>query len=115
MSSHGVVLTIEHQLHLQLLKRFLLTCPGFELVGESSDPLTAMALIVQKKPAIWMHSWEEGPELQAFLSHVYACTPEIAVVRISPNESAAFLQVQISSLDGLLNLAGQQKLIKQTV
>ncbi len=104
MKNVRVVLTIEHRLQAQLVKQALASYGGYEVVGESTDTVQVMALISQKEPDAWIHSWAEGPELQATLSHLYALHPELTVVRISPDESAGYVQVQIRSLAKLANL-----------
>lgn len=115
MTSTRVVLTIEHKLHDDLLKHLLCGGQGFEIVGEATDPIGAMALIAQAKPDVWIHSWDEGPELQATLSHIYATNPGIAVIRISPNEPAGFLQMQVNSLTSLLAFASRQRHVREAV
>ena len=105
MNRTRVLLTVEHQLHSQLLKHTLKSCPEIELVGEASGIIECMTLIAGKKPHLWIHSWDESPELGSVLSHIYSFHPSLSVIRISPNESAGYIQMQINSLSDLLMLA----------
>ena len=96
-----VLSTIEHLMQAQLIRHYLDACEDIEMVAESIDPIEVMALVAQIKPDVWIHSWEEGPQLQATLSHLYALNPALTVVRVNPQESAGYVQVQVSSLDSL--------------
>lgn len=115
MKSTRVVLSIEPQLHHQLIEHLLSTAAGFEIVGRSTDPVWVLATIARTRPELWIHSWEEGPELQAILSHVYSTAPDIAVVRISPDEAAGFIQMRLSSLSSLLNLGSIHRGLEEVV
>ncbi|QEF99669.1 hypothetical protein Mal15_37350 [Stieleria maiorica] len=98
MKSTRILLTIEHQLHAQLLKRFLNSEPEFELVGEAQSVLEILVLINREKPDLWIHSWEQSAALEGVLSHVYGCHPNLSVVRFCPNEQGGCAQIQLDSL-----------------
>lgn len=100
-----VLLTIEQPLHAHLLKNAFTTCPDLELVGEATEVIECMQMMVSRKPHLWIHSWDEGPDLQAVLSHVYDSQPSLSVIRISPNEPAGYIQMQVHSLADLLKCA----------
>ncbi|QEG42522.1 helix-turn-helix domain-containing protein [Roseimaritima ulvae] len=106
-----VLLTVDQPLHAQLLKHAFATCPDLELVGEATEVIECMQKMVSKKPHLWIHSWDEGPELQAVLSHVYDSQPSLSVIRISLNEPAGYIQMQVRSLADLLKLATQTRLL----
>ena len=78
-----------------------------ELVGHVSDPVATLVTMTRTKPDVWIHSWEEGPELQAMLTHIYSCSPTISVVRIDPNDPAGYGQVPLNSVAGLLHFIRQ--------
>lgn len=105
MNPTRVLLSIEQQLHAQLLKSALLSRSDVELVGETRGLIDSLMLIAAKKPDLWIHSWEEGSESSAAFSHAYNIHPSLAVLRIHPDEPAGFLQFHISSLSQLLDVA----------
>ena len=78
-----------------------------DIVGPISDPIATLVAITRTKPDIWIHSWEEGPELQSMLTHVYSCDPTIAVVRIDLNEPNGYAQVPLNSLASLVSFIKQ--------
>jgi chemotaxis response regulator CheB len=98
MNTTRILLSIEHQLQAQLLKRSLESEPGLELIGEANNAVEILMQIEAAKPDLWIHSWEQSPELEGVLSHAYSCQPDLVVVRISPNESSGYAQLQINSL-----------------
>lgn len=97
-----ILLSIEHQLHAELLKHALASAPQVELVGEATEPLECVQLVSSKNPDFWIHSWGEGPELETVLSHIDACHPSLSVIRINPKEAAGYIQMQVRSLSDLL-------------
>lgn len=107
MTPTRIVLTIDHQLHAQLLKHAFSSSPTLEVVGEATHVIECMILIADKNPHLWIHSWDEGPELEAVLSHVYASHPYLSVIRISPNEPAGYFQTRLNSLSDLLKFAAR--------
>jgi hypothetical protein len=107
MNRSKVLLTVEQQLHAQLLQHALDACPELELIGEAYDLIECMTAIAFEKPDVWIHSWDEGPELSAALSHIYSLNPNLAVIRVCPNESAGYLQMRIHSLSDLLMVAAR--------
>ncbi len=104
-----VVLTIEHQLHAQLLKHALANCPDIELVGEATGLIESMMLIDAKKPDVWIHSWAECPQVSAALSQIYSRDPNLTVIRFNPDEPAGFIQMRVNSLPELLRLAAETR------
>jgi DNA-binding NarL/FixJ family response regulator len=109
MNRTRVLLTVEQQLHAQLLQHALDACPELELVGVASNLIECMKLVALKKPDLWIHSWDEGPELSSALSHIYSLHPSLSVIRICPNESAGYIQMRISSLPDLLLIAARAR------
>ena len=105
MNPTRVLLSIEQQLHSQLLKNALLSRSDIELVGETKGVVDSLMLIATEKPDLWIHSWAEGSEPSAAFSHAYSIHPHLAVLRIHPDEPAGFLQFHISSLSQLLEVA----------
>ena len=99
-----ILLTIEHQLHAQLLKRALGNCPDIEVIGETKGLIESMVFIASHKPNVWIHSWAESPELSSALSHVYSEDPNLAVIRINPDEPAGYIQMRVNTLPHLLRL-----------
>jgi DNA-binding NarL/FixJ family response regulator len=114
MKKTRVLLTVEQQLHAQLLKKALASCDELEVVGEATDVIQCMMLIASTKPHVWIHSWDDGPDLTSVLSHIYSFDPSLSVIRISPDESAGFIQMQIHSLPELLKFATQTRLLVAT-
>jgi len=98
-----VLLGTPSGLQTQILVSALQQHPDIELVGHVIDPVATLATMVRTKPDIWIHAWEEGPELQGMLSHVYSCHPAISVIRFNANEPAGYLQVRLDSLSSLLS------------
>lgn len=78
-----------------------------ELVGHVSDPVATLVTMAHTKPDVWIHGWEEGPELQAMLTHVYSCNPSMSVVRIDPNDPAGYVQIPVNTMAGLLSFISQ--------
>ena len=100
-----VLLSIEQQLHAQLLKHTLLSRNDIELVGETKGIVDSLMLIAAEKPDLWIHSWDEGAERSAAFSHAYSIHPDLAVVRINPDEPAGFLQLPVNSFSQLIDVA----------
>lgn len=100
-----VLLSIEQQLHAQLLKNALLARGDIELVGESKGVVDSLMLIAAKKPDLWIHSWGEEAERSAAFSHAYSLVPDLAVVRISPDEPTGFLYRPVNSISEMVDLA----------
>lgn len=109
MNSTRVFLTIEQRLHAQLIKHTLLARDDVELVGETKGLIDSLMLIAAKKPDIWIHSWEESPELSATFSHAYSIHPSLAVLRVNPDESAGVMQLQVNSLAQLIQLTNSTR------
>ena len=105
MDKTRILLTVEHQLQSQLLSSLLSSLDRVEIVGEANEVIDILRHIERKKPHIWMHSWEQGPALEAVLSHVGFEQSELAVIRMAPDEVTGFFQVQNNSLADLLRLA----------
>jgi hypothetical protein len=104
-----VLLSVEHQLHAQLLKNALLSRSDIELVGETKGIVDSLMLIAAKKPDLWIHSWEERAEPSAAISYAYSIHPNLAVLRVNPDEPTGFLQVQVSSLSQLIDVASRSR------
>tara|TARA_R110002049_G_scaffold285698_3_gene466864 strand:+ start:8094 stop:8486 length:393 start_codon:yes stop_codon:yes gene_type:complete len=102
-----VLLGTPEGLQSQLLVEALRDQQDVELVGHVSDPVATLISIARTKPDVWIHGWEEGPELQAMLSHVYSCDSSISVVRIDPNDAAGYVQVPVNSMASLLSFIRQ--------
>ena len=83
-----------------------------EIVGPVTDPIAPLVAMARTKPDFWIHSHQEGPELQGLLSHVYACDPSIAVVRIDLNESTGYAQVPLNTLSSLLSFIKQGRALE---
>ena len=109
MNLTRVLLSIEHQLQAQLLKNTLLSRDDVELVGETKGLVDSLMLIAAEKPDLWIHSWDESDQPVAALSHAYSIHPELAVIRINPDEPAGFLQLQISSLAQLIDVTARTR------
>ena len=105
MNLTRVLLSIEHQLHAQLLKNALSSRNDVEVVGETKGIVDSLMLIAAKKPDLWIHSWDESSLPPAAFSHAYSLHPNLAVMRINPDEPAGLLQLQISSLAQLIDVA----------
>lgn len=105
MKSIRILLSVEHRLHAELLDRILSAVPNIELVGKANSVIEIMMLIDRTKPDLWIHSWEQDEALDDVLSHIYACHPELAVVRVTPNDMTGFAQVQINSIANLVRFA----------
>ena len=111
MNKTRVLLSVEHEQMLELLCGAYADCPYVDIVGVSIEPVECMRLIAGTKPQLWIHSWEDGPEIQGLLSHIYQFHPSLAVVRLHPDESAGYMQMQINSLPDLLKLSRQSPLL----
>ncbi len=107
MKKTRVLLGTPEGLQSQLLVEALRDQQDVELVGHVSDPVATLISIARTKPDVWIHGWEEGPELQAMLSHVYSCDSSISVVRIDPNDAAGYVQVPVNSMASLLSFIRQ--------
>ena len=107
MTKTRVLLGTPNGLQSQILVETLRNQKDVELVGHVSDPVATLVTITRAKPDVWIHSWKEGPELQAMLSHVYSCDPSISVIRIDPNDPAGYLQVPVNSMASLLTFLRQ--------
>jgi hypothetical protein len=105
MSTTRILLSVEARLQAELLDRFLSSVANFEMVGEAHSVIEILMLLDLRKPDLWIHSWEQGPALEGVLSHVYSCCPNLAVVRVAPNEMTGFAEVQINSVANLLKFA----------
>ena len=78
-----------------------------EVVGHVSDPVDTLVAMTRTRPDVWIHSWQEGAELQALLSHVYDFDSSISVIRIDPNDPAGYVQVPLNSMASLMNVVRQ--------
>lgn len=105
MEKTRVLLSVEHQLYAQLLKNAFASCHDLELVGEATGSTECMMLIASRKPHVWVHSWDDCPDLASVLSHIYSFRPSLSVIRINPNEPAGYIQIRINSLPELLKHA----------
>ena len=113
MTTTRVLLTIEQHLDSELLKRALKMQPEVEVVGEAIEVIDCMHQIANTNVDVWLHSWDQGPELEAVLSHVYSVRPDLLVIRVSPNEAAGYFQRQINSIPELLECLSPRQLAGQ--
>ncbi|TWU39737.1 helix-turn-helix domain-containing protein [Novipirellula artificiosorum] len=109
MDKTRIMLTVGHPLHAQLIKHALATRSDLELAGEATDVIDCMKLISAMHPHVWIHSWDEGPELSAVQSHIYSFHSSLSIIRINPDEPAGYIQLQVNSLPELLNFATQSR------
>lgn len=109
MAVTRVLLSIEHQLHSQLLKNALFSRNDVELVGETKGMIDSLMLIAAEKPDLWIHSWSEESEPSAAMSHAFSLHPGLAVMRVNPDEPNGVLQLQINSLPQLIEVAIQTR------
>jgi hypothetical protein len=105
MNLTRVLLSIEHQLHAQLLKHSLLTRDDVELVGETKGLVESLMLIAAHKPDLWIHSLDSAAESSATLSHAHSIHPGLAILRVHPDEPTGLLQLQVNSLSELIEVA----------
>ncbi|WP_145083316.1 response regulator [Aureliella helgolandensis] len=105
MNRIRVLLSIEQQLCQQVLRYDIEQHSDTEVIGESCNFFECLALIDQHQPQLWIHSWSDGPELSAVLSHALEMAPNLRIVHFNPAESAGILQVRVNSLSDMLGLA----------
>jgi hypothetical protein len=105
MNQTRVLLSIDQTLHAQLLKHVLLSREDVEVVGETEGLLDSLRMIAAEKPDLWIHSWSEEADGSAALSHAHNIHPNLAVLRVDPDEPAGVLHLQISSLSQLMEVA----------
>ena len=104
MSATRVLLTTNRQLHADMFRSALAAVQDLQVVGEATEVIDCLAQISAKRPDVWIHTWPEGPELRAVLSHIYAAHPRVMVVRVDPDESSGFAEMQVSSLEDLVRI-----------
>jgi len=114
MRNTRVLLSVREQLNAQLLRYFFSSNEGFELLGEAHDVLDILSMVQSRKPDLWIHSWNQSGDLEGILSHVYTCHPDLAIVRISPDEITGFAQQPIHSVSDLLEFAHCSRITKAT-
>ena len=104
VDSTRVVLSVRSQMQVDLIERILVPRAGLEIVGRADDPLGVMSLISRHRADIWMHSWQEGPELRGLLSHLRSQFPALAVVHFDPDEVTGVIQTPIDSIETFAEL-----------
>ena len=104
-----VLLSIEPLLCKELLIQTLANYADVEVVGESCNYIECLALIAQRQVHVWIHSSENGPDLDVMLSRAYEVAPELVTVRVSSQDPAVTLQVQVNSVCELLDFTSQWK------
>jgi hypothetical protein len=109
MKQTRVLLSIEPQLCKELLRRNLSSYCDIEVVGESCNYIECLALIAQRHVHVWIHSSENGPDLNVIYSRAYEIAPELVIVRVNSQDPAATLQVQVNSVCELLEFTSQWK------
>ena len=105
MISTRVLLSIEQQLCRQLLQHACDRHPEVEVVGQSSNVIEILALMDQFKPHVFIHSWDDGPDYRAFLSHAHEIVPDLVIVQFDPDNTCGYLQVPVKSIGSLLTYA----------
>ncbi|MEI2768854.1 MAG: hypothetical protein V9E86_10315 [Nitrosomonas sp.] len=73
-------------------------------MGQSCSFIECLALIDQHQPHIWIHSSSDTPDLRAAVTRAYELAPQIAIVRVNPDEAAGFLQLRMESVFDILGL-----------
>ncbi len=109
MNTTRVALTIDRCLHFDLLKNSLAARPDVEVVGECIGMVDTLMLIASTRPDLWIHSWDEGDDLNAALSHLLSIHPSLAVMRVHPDEPAGCLQLQVHSISQLFEIANRTR------
>ena len=107
MNLTRVLLSIEHQLHAQLLKNLLLSRDNVELIGETKGLVDSLMLIAAHKPDLWIHSFDGATDSSSALSHAHSLHPSLAVLRVDTDEPAGLLQLQVNSLSELIEVASR--------
>ena len=107
MNLTRVLLSIEHQLHAQLLKKLLLSRDNVELIGESKGLVDSLMLIASHKPDLWIHSFDGATDSSSALSHAHSIHPSLAVLMVDADEPAGLFQMPINSLTELFEVATQ--------
>ncbi len=97
-----ILLSIGPLTFRELLRQQLASQPKVEIIGESCNYIECLTSIAQHQPQLWIHSAPEGPDLKAAIDRAYELSPQLMVVRITPQEPGAYLQVRLESLDKLL-------------
>lgn len=99
-----VVLSVRSRIQVDLIERILVPQAGLEIVGRADDPLGVMSLISRHDADVWMHSWQEGPELRGLLSHLRSQFPALAVVHFDPDEVTGVIRLPIDSIERFAEL-----------
>jgi hypothetical protein len=105
MNTTKILISVEQRLERQLIEYSLDRYSDVEIVGRSLNVIEIMALIVQRKPHVWIHSLSDGTDLRKIRSHIYAIAPELVIANVDPNEPCGYLQVPINSIDELVSHA----------
>lgn len=107
MNSTRVLLSIDQTLYKELVCNLLEQHPEIEVIGQTCNVLEAMAHIVQDKPQVWIHSWQENPDYDAIRSHVQSLAPTLIIVHFDVSNPYAYAQMPIGSLDELIQFTSR--------
>jgi DNA-binding NarL/FixJ family response regulator len=99
-----ILLSVEQRSYQELLRQTLESHSQVEIIAESCNFIECLALISQRQPTIWIHAWEDSPELRAVLDRAYEVAPELVIVRANPNESTGVVLVKFHSIQEVLGL-----------
>lgn len=106
--SSRILLSIEHRLWNELLHYTFEDHSEVQVVGESSDALECLALIVQKNPTIWIHSLpDDGDDLKLLEARALEVAPELVIVRVDPREPVSHMRVPVKSVSHMLTIANR--------
>ena len=105
-----IMLSVDHLLQDQLFRSILGSNADIELVGETccvkaNNVVDILLALDANEPHLWIHSWDQGPDLEAVLSHIYQRHSNLIILRVAPDELSGFAQVQIDSTATLLRFA----------
>lgn len=110
MNETRVLLSIEGCLEQQLIVHSLERLNGVKIVGQSTNAIETLALIVQRKPHLWIHSFKDASEYGAVHAFVQELAPELLTAVIQSGDSTAprsYLQVPVKSIGEIVSLAVQ--------
>ncbi len=105
MNHVRVLISVEQQLERELIQYSLDRYSDVEIVGRSLNAIEIMAMIAQRKPHVWIHSFGDGTDFRMIRSHVCTIAPELIIASVNPDDPCGFLQIPVSSIDDLVSQA----------
>jgi DNA-binding NarL/FixJ family response regulator len=105
MNTKRILISVNQRLSRQLISYSLKRYSDVEIVGRSLNAIRIMSLIAQRKPHLWIHSFEDGPDYARIWEYIRSIAPEIAILRVNPDNPMGYLELPLHSIDDLVSQA----------